>query len=95
MSSIKASDIDQMSPSELNELKLRVERRLQHIDGRDGRSLVEELSGKEKIDLLALAVKRTGIRCRILGGGEAVTLRPGSGVRTEAEAHILTVLIFS
>ena len=80
-----------MSPKELNELKLRVERRLRHVEGQDGRSLVEKLSGNEKIELVALAVKQTGIRCRILGTGEAVTLRPGSGVRTEAEAHILTV----
>ncbi len=88
---MKTDDIDRMSPTELNELKLRVERRLHDYRGRDGLSLVEKLSGVENIDLVALGVKRTGIRCRILETGEAVTLRPGSGIRSEAEAHILTV----
>jgi len=61
------------------------------MGGKDGHSLAEKLSERERVELVALAVKQTGIRCRVLATGEAVTLRPGSGIRSEAEAHILTV----
>lgn len=85
------NDIDRMSSVELNDLKRRVEQRLRSLEGKDSRSLVEKLSGDGNIDLVALAVKQTGIRCRTLKGGEALTLRSGTGMRSEAEAHILTV----
>lgn len=52
---------------------------------------MKSLSGKEQVELVVLAVKQNGIRCRILETGDPVTLRPSAGVRSEAEAHILTV----
>lgn len=82
-------DIDQLSIGELNDLKRKVEQRLRHLEGEGSRSLAERLAGEEKIELVALAVKQSGIRCRTLDTGELVTLR--KGVRDEAEAHILTV----
>jgi len=84
-------DIDKLSSKELNDLKRRVERRLQVLEGKGSRSVAERLAGRENVDLVAIAVKQTGIRCRTVDTGEAVTLRPGAGIRTEAEAHILTV----
>lgn len=84
-------DIDRFSAKELNELKRKIERRLQELEGKAGPSFAEKLTAAPTIDLLALAVKQTGIRCRTLDDGRSVTLRPGPGLRTEAEAHILTV----
>ncbi|MDT8286530.1 MAG: hypothetical protein RQ748_05415 [Elusimicrobiales bacterium] len=84
-------DIDQLSSKELNDLKRRVERRLQCLDGEGSRSVAEVLASRENVDLVAIAVKQTGIRCRTVDAGKAVTLRPGAGLRSEAEAHILTV----
>ncbi len=83
--------LEQMSPAELNQLKVRVEQRLRSIYKKDGSSLMKSLSGKEQVELVVLAVKQNGIRCRILETGDPVTLRPSAGVRSEAEAHILTV----
>jgi len=91
MNKNKPSDIDHLSHGELNDLKRKVERRLRSMENKDSNSLTEKLTGKDKMDLVAIAVKQTGIRCRTLDTGEAVTFRPGTGVRSEAEAHILTV----
>lgn len=84
-------DLDRMSSAQLQDLKRKVERRLRHLEGKDSRSLAEKLGGSGNVELVAFAVKQTGIRCRALHGGEPVTLRPGAGIRSEAEAHILTV----
>lgn len=83
-------DIEQLSASELTGLRLRIDRRLLELEGKDGQSLAELFSGGQPVDLIALAVMQSGIRCRTLDG-RSVTLRPGSGIREEAEAHILTV----
>lgn len=84
-------DIEKLSTQELNELKGRIDRRLRDAEKKKGRSLVERLSEGETTELVVTVVKRTGIRCRTLGDREPVTLRPTSGVRSQAEAHILTV----
>jgi tetratricopeptide (TPR) repeat protein len=84
-------DMDGMSAEELEGLMRRAELRLGELGRVSGRSLVDKLSGGANVELVALAVKRAGIRCRTLDGGEAVTLRAGGGPRLEAEAHILTV----
>ena len=86
-----SQDIDRMTRKELNDLKRKVEHRLTSFGGKDNQAFVDRLAGQKKVDLLALAVKRTGIRCRTLDTGEPVTFRPGTGIRNEAEAHILTV----
>ena len=61
---MKTDDIDRMSPTELNELKLRVEKRLHDYSSRDGLSLVEKLSGVENIDLVA-QIGRASCRERV------------------------------
>ena len=84
-------DIEKFTPLELNDLRERIDRRLQELEGKDGQSLSEAFSGGQSVDLIALAVMQRAIRCRTLDG-RSVTLRPGSGMREEAEAHVLTVL---
>ena len=86
-----SDDIDKLSPQELNALKRRIDQRLKSLDTAQADGALTELSGKDTVDLVAIAVKRTGIRCRTLASGTPVTLRPQGGVRHEAEAHILTV----
>lgn len=39
------------------------------------------------VELIAIAVKDTDLRCRQLDGGEVVTPRPAGGVRNEAEGN--------
>ncbi|MDO8804001.1 MAG: hypothetical protein Q7R35_06205 [Elusimicrobiota bacterium] len=84
-------DIEKLSLQELNNLKIRIDRRLREAAGADSRSLAERLLGKDVVELVVVAVKGRAVRCRILDAGEQVTFRPGSGVRTETEAYILTV----
>lgn len=83
-------DIEHLSARELSGLSGRIDRRLRELEGKEGRSLVEMFSGGQPVDLIAVAVKQRAIRCRTLDG-RSVTLRPGSGMREEAEAHVLTV----
>lgn len=83
-------DIEKLSARELNDLLGRIDRRLCELEGKDGKSLAELFSAGQPVDLIALAVMQSGIRCRTLDG-RSVTLRPGSGIREGAEAHILTV----
>lgn len=42
-------------------------------------------------ELIAIAVKKTSIRCRVLPGREIVNLRPAGGVRFQAEGEVLRV----
>ncbi|MFA6091383.1 MAG: hypothetical protein WCU88_03150 [Elusimicrobiota bacterium] len=84
-------DIEKLSLRELNALKRKVDERLRTVEGAGQRSLAERLSGAQTVELIVFAVKEKAIRCRILESGEPVTLRPGAGVRFEAEAHILRV----
>ena len=59
-----SDDINQLSPRELNGLKRKVELRLRSLEARDSLSLAENLAGKGYIDLVAAAVKQSGIRGR-------------------------------
>jgi hypothetical protein len=83
-------EIEKLSARELKSLRGRIDRRLLEVEGQEGKSLAELFSGAQPVELIALAVMQTGIRCRTQDG-RSVTLRPGSGIRGEAEAHILTV----
>jgi len=47
--------------------------------------------GPTEIDLVALAVKERGVRCKTLVGGELVTLRPKHQIWSEVPGQILTV----
>mgnify|MGYP001614451308 CR=1 FL=1 len=87
---MSALEIETLSARELMSLRERLDRRLRELEGKNGESLAELFSGGKSVDLIALAVMQSGIRCRTLDG-RCVTLRPGSGIREEAEAHILTV----
>jgi len=84
-------DIEKLSQRELNELKRRIDQRLRRVEGDGRRTLVERLADAKSVELVVFAVKGQAIRCRTLDQGEPVTFRPGAGVRSEAEAHILTV----
>ncbi|PJA15100.1 MAG: hypothetical protein COX65_04610 [Elusimicrobia bacterium CG_4_10_14_0_2_um_filter_56_8] len=84
-------DIEKLTPQELNDLKIRVDRRLREVTGADSRSFAERLSAKDIVELVVFAVKGKAIRCRTLDTGEPLTFRPASGVRSEAEGYILTV----
>lgn len=83
--------IADLAAPELAELRRLVDLRLTALGRSGGRSLAERLEAAATVELVALVVKRTGIRCRTLDTGERVTLRPQPGVRHEAEAQILTV----
>ena len=53
-----------------------------------------ELSAAElppEIDLLALVIKARGVRCRVLQGGDPVTLRPKKQIWREVPGQILSV----
>ena len=87
---MSALEIESLSARDLIGLRERIDRRLRELEGKDGKSLADLCSAGQPVDLIALAVMQNGIRCRTLDG-RSVTLRPGSGIREEAEAHILTV----
>ncbi len=75
-------EIEKLSVRQLRDLRDRIDRRLREAEDSDGSSLAEQFSGGHPVDLIALAVMQSGIRCRTLDG-RSVTLRPGSGIREE------------
>ena len=86
-----AGKVAALSIPELDELRRLIDRRLADLRRAEGGSLIERLSAADTVELAALAVRRTGIRCRTLDTRESVTLRPHPGVRQEFATQILTV----
>lgn len=83
-----ASKLGKLSIQALRELRRQIDGRLKALETA---TVQEGLAKKARVEMVAVAVKRTAIRCRLLETGELVTLRPGGGMREEAEGHILTV----
>lgn len=79
-------DIEHLPEQDLLDLRRRIDRRL----AAKGAWVEAIVAQGQPVDLIAIAVLQRAIRCRTLDG-RAVTLRPGSGMREEAEAHVLTV----
>jgi hypothetical protein len=70
--------IKTLGAPELNELRRLIDLRLDTLQRAGDRSLVERLSAAQNVELAALAVRRTGIRCRTLDTGASIPefLRP-------------------
>lgn len=83
---MEADDINKFSEQELLDLRERVDLRLKELASRPA------VRPGEAVELVALAVQDTTVRCRTLDAQHRVTLRPRRGLHQAVEGHILTVL---